>query len=120
MAEQDTHRNRLKRLQALLPAEGAKRAEPPKQRAYTRAGDNAYLLDRFGQPSRLRMRARINYLCDAYGLDWLKCQRLHDMLLTSVRELDDEGLYSLVAEIELAAAASRNGVNPEDLFERYL
>lgn len=69
---------------------------------------------------RSRVIRRIRFLCEAYGLDWLRLQRLHDFRTAALRDLDDEPLLVLASDLELAASAARCGVNPADLFERFL
>lgn len=93
-------------------------AEGPAQRAG--AGENPYLIDERGKLMRSRATRRIRYLCEAYGLDWLRLQRLHDVQLAAVRDLDDEQLLGLTYDMEMAASAARCGVDPTHLFERFL
>lgn len=114
----EVHRDRLQRLLAL-----AKQAAKPTDRpasARTRRGENAYLLDEHGRPVRSRVRRRISYLCEAYGLEWLRAQLLHDWTATGTRDLDDDELYVLALHLETAVSMLHSGENPEQLFERFL
>jgi hypothetical protein len=85
-----------------------------------KAGENPYLIDERGKLMRSRATRRIRYLCETYGLDWLRLQRLHDIGLAAVRDLDDEQLLGLTYDMEMAASAARCGVDPTQLFERFL
>lgn len=116
--QREVHRDRLQRLQTLLAPRARPAAERPAPRA--RAGENPYLLDEHGRPVRSRVLRRVRYLCEAYGLDWLRLQRLHDVQLAALRDLDDEQLLVLASDLELAASAARCGVDPTHLFERFL
>lgn len=69
---------------------------------------------------RSRVRRRIAYLCEAYGLDWLRAQLLHDWSVSGTRDLDVDELYVLALHLETAVSMLHSGENPEELFERRL
>ena len=114
----EVHRERLQRLQSLLEQLGSLAADTQSWRGF--AAHNPYLVDDLGRPVRSRVRRRLAYLCEAYGLDWARQQRLIDLGLASTRDLDDDQLYALALRLEVAASAIRCGLSPEEIVERFL